>query len=324
MSNSSTIANKKILITGGGGFIGSFLTEEFYQDNEVTLFDNGRRNAFRFLDPTIQKKVNLVTGDIRDEQILGKIIKDQDIIIHLAAIAGASFYETDPLLTLDVNLFGTVNLLKALVDTKTERIIIFSTSEVYGPLANDVKEEDSTCIGPVSEGRWSYAVSKVASDHLVRAYFKKYGLPVSIIRPFNIYGPRQVGEGAVSNMLTSAIKEGKIYVSGDGSQKRAWCYISDMIRAVTLILEEKTDGECFNIGNPNAYVTILELAEKIQSLCKGSRIFFCEKRNVEVLDRKPNIDKAMNIIGFHPVVGFDEGLQLTVEWWKKNISKEGV
>ncbi|MBI3103860.1 NAD-dependent epimerase/dehydratase family protein [Candidatus Daviesbacteria bacterium] len=313
------MTSKKILITGGGGFIGSFLTEKFYKDNQVTLFDNGRRNSFHFLDQTIRKQVNFVSGDIRDDEKVSKIVKGQDIVIHMAAIAGASFYETDPLLTLDVNLFGTANLLKALIKSKAEKIITFSTSEVYGSLAADVSEDDPTCIGPVSEGRWSYAVSKIASDHLARAYFKKYSLPVNMIRPFNIYGPRQVGEGAVSNMLTQAIKTGKIYVSGDGAQKRAWCYISDMVEAVKLALEEDVLGECFNVGNSDAYVTILELAKKIQSLVKGSEIIFTEERKVEVLDRKPNVDKAKRVLGYSPKVTLEQGLGLTYRWWTDNI-----
>lgn len=313
--------NKKILITGGGGFIGSFFTEAFYKDNKVTLFDNGRRNSFQFLPQSIKKNVSFVKGDIRDKEAIKQAVKNKDIIIHLAAIAGASFYETDPLLTLDVNLFGTDNLLKTLEHKKVERVITFSTSEVYGPVATDVSENDPTCIGPVSEGRWSYAVSKVTSDHLARAYFKKYGLPINMIRPFNVYGPRQVGEGAVSNMLTQAIKTGKIYVSGDGSQKRAWCYISDMVAAVKLILEKKVFGECFNVGNPRSYVTILELAKKIQKLIKGSEIIFTQERKVEVLDRKPNIEKAKKMLGYSPQVTLDKGLRLTLEWWSKNISK---
>lgn len=315
------ISGKRILITGGGGFIGSFLTEAFYKDNEVTLFDDGRRDSFQFLPQSIQVRTFFIKGDIRDLATVKKVINNKDIIIHLAAIAGASSYEKDPLLTFEVNLFGTANLLKTLENKKIERIITFSTSEVYGPLAAGVSEDDPTCIGPVSEGRWSYATSKLASDHLARAYFKKYGLPINMIRPFNIYGPRQAGEGAISNMLTSAIKNGEIYVTGDGSQKRAWCYVSDMVEAVKLILEKKVFGECFNIGNSGSYVTILELAKKIQKLVKGSEIIFTEGRKVEVLDRRPNVDKAKSMLGYSPEVTLEKGLKLTFDWWTKNISK---
>lgn len=320
-NNFSKISGKKILITGGGGFIGSFLTENFYRDNKVTLFDNGRRNAFALLEQSIKDKVNLVKGDIQDEQSVKQIVKNQDIIIHMAAIAGASFYEKDPLLTLSVNLFGGENLLKSLVSKKIDKVIIFSSSEVYGPNAFEVSEDDPTCIGPVSEGRWAYAVSKVAVDHLAKAFSKKYGIPITIVRPFNIYGPRQVGEGAISNMLTSALKEKKIYVSGDGLQKRAWCYISDMVRAVEIICQAKVDGKCFNIGNPDAYVTIIDLAKKIQALCKDSEIIFTEGRSIEVLDRKPKIEKASQLLGFSPEVDLEEGLKKTFDWWRKNISK---
>lgn len=320
-NNSLKISGKKILITGGCGFIGSFLTEAWYQENEITLFDNGRRNAFRFLPESVKKKVVVIGGDIRDFKEVDKATDNQDIILHLAAIAGASFYEKDPLLTLDVNLFGTANLLKILSGKRVERVITFSTSEVYGPRAAEVAENDPTCIGPVTEGRWSYAVSKIASDHLARAYFKKYNLPISMIRPFNIYGPRQVGEGAVSNMLTGAIEDKKIFVSGDGKQKRAWCFVSDMVAAVELICKSKTFGECFNIGNPAAYITISELAHKIQLLCKDSKIVFIPARKVEVLDRKPSIEKAKNLLGFSPAIGLDHGLKITFEWWNKNISR---
>ncbi|MDP3733247.1 MAG: GDP-mannose 4,6-dehydratase, partial [Candidatus Daviesbacteria bacterium] len=119
----------------------------------------------------------------------------------------------------------------------------------------------------------------------------------------------------------SAIKTGKIYVTGDGSQKRAWCYISDMVRAIELMLKKNTFGECFNIGNPRAYATMLELAKKIQKLVKGVEIIFTEGRKVEVLDRKPNIKKVKQSLGFTPAVGLDEGLKLTFDWWEKNISK---
>lgn len=320
-NNHPKIKGKKILITGGGGFIGSFLAEYFYKDNKVTLLDNGRRNALRFLDRSIQDQIKLIKGDILDKETVTKATKGQEIIIHLAAIAGASFYEKDPLLTLNVNFFGTANILEALVGRKFEKLIIFSTSEVYGPFASGVKEADLTSIGPVSEGRWSYAVSKVAADHLAMAYYQKYKMPLVIFRPFNIYGPRQVGEGAISNMLTSGLKEKRIFVTGDGLQKRSWCYISDLIDAVNLLCSKKISGECFNVGNPRAYVTILDLAKKIQSFCVGAKIVFIKKKKVEILDRRPNIDKAEKVLRYTPKIGLDEGLAKTYQWWSENITK---
>lgn len=310
--------NKRVLITGGTGFIGSFLTELLCSDNELTLFDNGRRNTFQFLPKSVQNKVYLIEGDIQDFETVQKITQNKDIIIHLAAIAGVSSYEKDSLLTMNVNFFGTANLLRSLVDTRVEKVILFSTSEVYGPQAVNVSEDSLTCIGPTSEGRWSYAISKVAADHLAMAYFKKYKLPVTMVRPFNIYGPRQVGEGAIGNMFKNAIQTGKILVTGDGGQKRSWCFIKDLVTAIELIYQKKTSGECFNIGNPNVYLTILELAEKIQALTKAE-IVFTKGKKVEVKERLPNIDKARNILGYKPAVGLYEGLKITFNWFRQNI-----
>lgn len=312
---------KKILLTGGTGFIGSWLTERWYQNNQITIFDNRRRNAFKFLSKDIQKSVELVQGDIQNINQVRSVVKGKDIIIHLAAIAGASFYEKDPLLTLNVNLFGTVNLLKVLLKSYPGQIIIASSSEVYGPQAVDVSEEDLTCIGPIFEGRWSYAVSKVAADHIAFAYFKKYGMPVAIIRPFNVYGPRQIGEGAISNMLTDGIKDGIIKVTGTGQQKRAWCFISDAVDAIDDICERKIVGECFNIGNPKAYVSILELAKKIIKQIGECRIEFIEGKTSEVLNRRPNIREAQQKLGFKPKVDLSLGLKETYLWWKDNILK---
>ncbi len=160
------VKNKKILITGGGGFIGSWLVEKFYVRNTITVFDNGRRNAFQLLPSEIKKNIHIVQGDIQDTSSVKTIVKNQDIIIHLAAIAGASSYQKDPLLTIKVNFFGTENLLRNLIGKNVSQIILFSSSEVYGSHAFNVRETDATPIGPIYQGRWSYAISKVASDQL--------------------------------------------------------------------------------------------------------------------------------------------------------------
>lgn len=311
----------RVLITGGTGFIGSWLTERWYEENLVTLFDNGRRNAFQFLPENVKRKVELVTGDIQNSDQVLKVVKGKDIIVHLAAIAGASFYEKDPLLTLDVNLFGTANLLKSLINRDIEQVIIASSSEVYGSMAVDVKETDVTQIGSIFEGRWSYAVSKIAADHLAFAYFRKYGMPITIVRPFNIYGPRQIGEGAVTNMLMDGLNSKVIKVTGSGDQKRAWCFVYDFVDAIDLICKNKIKGECFNIGNPEDYITILELAKKISTLCGGCKIKFLKGRKTEILKRKPSIERAQQTLGFNPKVNIDEGLTKTYQWWIENIAK---
>lgn len=312
------LKGKRILITGGGGFIGSWLVERFYKDNNITCFDNGRRNAFQYLDKEIRNQVKLTQGDVLDIDVISKAVKSQDVVLHLAAIAGASSYEKNPLMTLQVNLFGTANVLKAAVASKLQKVIIFSTSETYGPLAKNVSEQTPTVIGPAGESRWSYAVSKLASDHLTMAYHKMHQLPVTIIRPFNIFGPRQVGEGAITNMLTSALSKKLIYVTGDGKQKRAWCYVSDLVDSVEKMLTSKTNGEIYNIGNPDEYYSILQLARKIAKIT-GSKIEFIEAKKTEIKDRTPDIKKAQTELNFNPKVDLDTGLLETKKWFETNL-----
>lgn len=307
------LKDKHILITGGGGFIGSWLIERFYKSNTITILDNGRRNAFQFLDNSIKSEVELLTGDVLDQKKIAKIIKGKDIVLHLAAIAGASSYEKDPLQTLQVNFLGTENILKSALVANVEKIILFSTSETYGPNAKNVSEITPTTIGPATESRWSYAVSKLASDHFAMAYYKKHQLPVTIVRPFNVYGPRQVGEGAIVNMLKTATQLKKICVTGDGKQKRAWCYVTDLVDAIELMLEKTSSGEIYNIGNPDEYCSVLTLAKKISKIT-NSEIEFIEAKNTEIFDRLPNISKAQRKLGFTVKIDLDTGLKLTKEW----------
>ena len=308
--------DKKILITGGTGFIGSWLAEMLYKKNKVTLFDNGRRNALQYVSTDVRDNVELITGDIRNMNNVERVTKNQDIIFHLAAIAGASSYEKDPLLTLHVNLFGTENILKSVVNTSLQHMIIFSSSEVYGAHAHGVSEHDSTTIGPVYEGRWSYAISKLASDHVAFAYYKKHNVPITIVRPFNVYGPRQIGEGAIVNMMKTLIVENTVYVSGDGSQKRAWCYITDFLDAINRVLRKKAIGECFNIGNPSAYCSMSDMAALISGFSDNTSVTFMKGNTTEIQDRLPDIKKAEKELGFRPKVGLPEGLLKSFAWYK--------
>lgn len=312
------IKNKRILITGGAGFCGSHLAEMFAQNNKVTILDNLRRDSFKFLPESIKQKCQLISADIRNEQDVKKALQQKDIIIHLAAVAGISSYENDPLETISVNLLGTATLLKNLIAKKAELVIIFSSGEIYGPNAYNKSEEDPALIGPVSEPRWSYAASKIASEHLAMAYFRKYRLPIIIVRPFNIFGPRQSGQGAIADMIRDAITTGKITVTGTGLQRRAWCYIDDLKKAVELIIKKPIFGQVFNIGNPKNYLTVLNLAKKIQELAPGSSIIFKKGVKIEIIDRLPNISKAKKVLGFSPKISLEEGLKKTFDWYLHN------
>jgi dTDP-glucose 4,6-dehydratase len=223
---------------------------------------------------------------------------------------------------MEVNMIGTHNVLRAARGLKqVDRVIDFSTSEVYGSYAYKLEERDSTAMGAVGEARWTYAISKLAGEHLAHSYYKEFGLPTLSIRPFNIYGPGQVGEGAIHVFVTRAVRGEDIMIHGDGDQIRSWCYIDDIIDAVILCLKEKKAvGEVFNIGNPRGTTTILSLAQRVIELSGAkSKIVFKPKHYVDVELRIPDIEKAKELLGYFPKIDLDAGLIKTIEWYGKGI-----
>lgn len=312
------IRGKRIFLTGGAGFIGSHIVEKLIGDNEITVYDNCHRNAIKFVNLK-NNNLNFITGDILDKEKLSKSILNHDIVIHLAAIAGVGTVVSHPVKTLSVNLIGTYNVLEAVKSTDLELFVDFSTSEVYGPEARDVTEEAETIIGKIGVSRWTYAVSKLAAEHLSHAYCEEHSLPAVSVRPFNIYGPRQVGEGAIHDFAVNAVNNKDLIVHGDGRQVRAWCFIDDFIKCFLLVLEnKKAVGNVFNIGNPKTLITVNELAKKVIELSSSkSKIRFENVAYPDVGYRVPNIDKARSILGFEPTVGLDEGIKETIRWYKK-------
>ena len=174
-------------------------------------------------------------------------------------------------------------------------------------------------MGAVGEARWTYAISKLAGEHLAHSYYKEFGLPVISLRPFNIYGPGQVGEGAIHAFVTRALKNEDILIHGDGDQIRSWCYVDDIVDGILLCLEKREAiGEVFNIGNPKGTITILSLAQKIVDICESkSKIVFVPKSYIDVELRIPRIEKAKKILGYEPKIDLDKGIKRTIEWYKK-------
>ena len=169
------------------------------------------------------------------------------------------------------------------------------------------------------EARWTYAISKLAGEHLSHSYHKEFDLPVVSIRPFNIYGAGQVGEGAIHIFVRRALKNEDIEVHDEGDQIRSWCFIDDIVDAILLCLEKKESiGHVFNIGNPRGTITIFSLAQKVVEICKSkSRIVFLPKPYVDVELRIPSIEKAKKILGFEPKIELDEGIRRTSDWYKQ-------
>jgi nucleoside-diphosphate-sugar epimerase len=221
-----------------------------------------------------------------------------------------------------VSLIGTYNALEAaLASGRCKRFLDFSTSEVFGRYAYKVSEGDVTSLGAVGEARWTYAVSKLATEHLALSYHKQYGLPTASIRPFNIYGPRQVGEGAVHHFIARAIRNEPLVIHGDGSQIRSWCYIDDIVDGIVAALErDEAVGQAFNIGNPRSTLTIYHLAQMIVQLAaSSSAVEFVPMNRTDVELRIPNIDKALALLGYTPKVNLDEGLTRTIQWYRSKL-----
>lgn len=316
------IQGKRILITGGAGFIGTTLALRLYRDNDIVILDNMSRNALVGTPLEQAPNVTIIQGDVRDENCVRDAVDGVQHVIHLASIAGVDTVMQKPVQTMEVCLYGTVNVLHSCRESGSiERFIDFSTSEVFGRYAYNVGEGDVTTLGAVGEARWTYAVSKLATEHLTYNYHKQYGLPTVAVRPFNIYGPRQVGMGAIHHFIRQALAGEDITVHNDGSQIRSWCYIDDIVDGVFLALtKEEAVGHTFNIGNPRSTLTIYNLAREIVRLSGStSTIRFVPWNHTDVELRIPNIDKARSLLGFEPTIDLEEGLVKTIDWYRESM-----
>jgi UDP-glucose 4-epimerase len=321
---SDTLEGKNIFITGGAGFIGSTLAAKYLNENQVTIYDNFQRDSISKSNILDHPNLTVIKGDILDINSLIEAIGGSNIIIHAAAIAGIDSTVKHPVSTMEINMIGTANILRAATKIKNiERFLDFSTSEVFGSYAFMVDEKSNTLTGAVGEARWTYAVSKLAGEHLVHSYHREFDIPTVTVRPFNIYGPGQVGEGAINIMIRKALAGDPISIFGDGSQIRAWCYIDDMITALDLCLTRKEAvGESFNIGNSRAITTIYGLAQTIcRVIDSKSEIVFRDPLSADIQLRIPSTEKMTDLFGFKAQTDLEEGLRLTALWIDEN-SKE--
>tara|TARA_B100000315_G_C14560633_1_gene580383 strand:+ start:90 stop:1049 length:960 start_codon:yes stop_codon:yes gene_type:complete len=315
------INNKNILITGGAGFIGTALCKKLVKNNKITVFDNLTRNSMKHTNLEKNKNIRFIIGDIRNINQIKEASKGMNIILHLAAIAGVSEYYSNPKRVIDVNYNGTSNLLNVIQgDKNIELFLDMSTSEIYGTNAHFVSEVDSPSSFPPNDMRSVYAKSKNLAEQLAFCYAQEYNLPVISVRPFNIYGPGQIGEGAISNMIQNAINNDDLFVTGDGSAVRAWCYIDDFIKAIIRLIDIRNDikSEAYNIGNSSEVQTTLNLAKIIIRITKSqSKIKFVDHIGTEIPIRIPDTSKIVKTINFKPNVDLEMGIANTADWWIK-------
>jgi UDP-glucose 4-epimerase len=313
------IVNKNIFITGGAGFIANTLIKNLIAENRITAYDNFHRDTLTDSGFADHPNLKIVKGDVLEAEHLTEAMRGADVVIHAAAIAGIDTVIKDPVKTMRVNMIGTANALEAARSNGVrDRFVDFSTSEVFGSLAFRASEITDTVAGSAGEARWVYAVSKLAGEHLTHSYFRQYDLPTVTVRPFNVYGPGQTGEGAISVMIKRALRDETIYINGDGNQIRAWCYIDDFVECLMRCLEaSEAVGNSFNIGNARAVITILGLAQTIcRVLNSKSKIEFRPPLSADIAIRIPSVEKAHEVLGFKAKVDLEEGILKTAEYFK--------
>ena len=282
----------KILITGGSGFIGSHLTRFLKKDHDITIYD---------VKKPIEEDVQFILGDVANEQKILETFQDFDTIIHLAAAVGVENTETNPVLTLNTNILGTKNILEACKKNNVKKVILASSSEVYGEPKKVPIDETQTPI-PIT----TYGISKLASEEYLKSYAKACDFKYSILRFFNVVGPKQSSRFVLPEFVNNALNNKPLVIHGNGLQIRAFCHIADICQGIEKSIS-KGDNEIFNIGNDLEPITIEDLAKKVISVLNSQstiKYISFEKsgrnREQEIMTRIPSIQKAKKILSYEP------------------------
>lgn len=315
-----------ILVTGGAGFIGSHLAETFvHAGHAVTVLDN----FDPYYDPGIKEHnvqlartaaeqssgaYELVRGDVRDSETMTDLVAPADYVFHQAAQAGVRTSVENPRKPNSINVDGTLNVLDAARDSTTDRVIVASSSSVYGkPEYLPYDEVHPT--EPVSP----YGVSKLAADHYTRVYHEIYGLPTVSLRYFTVYGPRMRPNMAISNFVSRCLNEKPPVVYGDGSQTRDFTYIDDAIAAnETLLATDAADGETLNIGSTDT-IEIKTLAEEVRDqLAPELNLVYDDRHAADADHTHADVTKARDLLGYQPTTSIREGIRKFIDWYRDN------
>ncbi len=321
LAGEAMLTGMSIFVTGGAGFIANRLIRELINHNEITVYDNFHRDTLTGSPIAGHQNLTVITGDVLDVDKVRRSMAGADVVIHAAAVVGIDTVVLKPTRTMTVNMVGTANVLEAaLINRVSHRVLTFSTSEVLGSMAFKSTEDSDTVAGSAGEARWTYAVSKLAGEHLAAAYHSEFGLPTVSVRPFNVYGPGQTGEGAIHAFIRRALVGADLEIYGDGSQIRAWCYIDDFADCLMACLESPAAvGQSFNIGNARAVMTTYGLAQTVcRVLDSDSKIVFRPPLSAEIELRIPSVNKARRVLDFESQEDLDEGIRRTAVWITEN------
>jgi len=315
----------RVLITGGAGFIGSHLAEAYLgRGDEVWVLDDLSTGGIQNIEHLKGKPgFHYVVETVMNIPVLAECIDRCDQVLHMAAAVGVRLIVESPVNTIETNIKGTENVLM-LANKKKKKVLIASTSEVYGKSTKvPFREDDDLVLGPTIKGRWSYACSKAIDEFLAIAYWKEKRHPVVICRLFNTVGPRQTGRYGmvIPTFVRQALSGKPITVFGDGTQSRSFTYVSDVVGAIVKLMDsDETTGQVFNIGNGRE-ITIMDLARLVKELTNSSSEILLipydrayEEGFEDMPRRVPDISKIRKMIGYEPTLNIKEILKKVIEY----------
>jgi len=312
------LEERRILITGGAGFIGSHLAEALVeQNNSVKIYDNFNSYYFN-KEANINrlkeaKNCTIIKGDILDLDNLKKSIgEDIELVFHIAAQPGVRFSVKTPLKTNEINVTGTINMLVAVQNSNAEKLINASSSSVYGPpkyLPIDEKHPTD----PISP----YGASKLAAEKYCKAFYRVYGIDVCSLRFFTVYGPRQRPDMAIHIFTQKILRNEPPTIFGDGNQTRDFTFVDDTVSGIIASAEAKdTAGEAFNLGKGERYSVNDLISLLIKATGSSVKPIFTKKMKGDVSHTWADVTKAKKVLGYNPQTSIEEGLQKFVKWYK--------
>lgn len=314
-------AGKRIVMTGGAGFIGTHLALRLADANRLKLLDvDIADNVIKYTRLAEHPHVELVQGDVCDSEFVRRELGDADVVVHLASLIGVQNVIDHARQTIDTIVLGTRNVLEAASGTgRAVRLINVSTSEIYGNTII-LGETAPASISAGNDPRMCYSAAKLLGEHLAWAFHRDTGVQVVNVRPFNVYGPLRRTSNAVSIFIARALAGRELLIHGDGSQLRSWCYIDDFCDGMITCLErDEAVGEDFNIGNSLTTCTIADLALRIIRLTGStSQLRYIDRPFSDIDVRAPGGEKAMRLLDYRPQVGIDAGLTATIAWHREH------
>jgi len=323
----------RVLITGGAGFIGSHLADAYLErGDQVFIIDDLSTGSFENIRHLKDHpRFHYTIESVHNQPVTAELVDQSDVIFHLAAAVGVKLIVESPVRTIETNVRGTESVL-SLANKKKKRVLIASTSEVYG-LSTQVpfREDGNLVMGATTKGRWSYACSKAIDEFLALAYWREKKLPTIVVRLFNTVGPRQTGQYGmvIPTFVKQALANRPITVFGDGKQSRCFCYVGDVVGALMKLMDdERSVGQVFNVGS-NREISIIDLAKKVKTLTNSeSEIVLVpydeayEEGFEDMPRRVPDISKAKRHVDFTPTVDLDGILTSVIEYHSGQQSPE--